>query len=324
MSTVETVDFKGELLKRRDRLSRAPVGQASELARLLREIDEALDRIEEGTYGLCDVCLDPVEQDRLLGDPLLRTCLDHLTSVERQALEKDLALAVRVQRGMLPRDAMGEAGWTTAHHYEPAGTVGGDYCDLIPGPDGSLLFVVGDVSGKGVAASMLMASLRAIVRTVAGPRMSLVSTMESINRFFCESRPGSQFATLVLGYATPDGQVQICNAGHCPPLVLCDGAIREVRPSGFPVGMFCSATYQVETISVPPGSGFFIYTDGLSEARDGGDADFGAHRVVTLAAKHRELPPGAMVAAYLEELRAFRGAAAPTDDLTLLALRRDR
>src|SRR3981081_1150434 len=126
----------------------------------LHAVDVDLVRTAKGSYGLCQECPEPVEQDRLLADPLVRYCLDHLTVPERAALQRDLDLASEVQRNLLPQAGLRTSGWETSYHYAPVGPVSGDYCDLIPS-DGQLFFVLGDVSGKGVAASMLMAQLHA-------------------------------------------------------------------------------------------------------------------------------------------------------------------
>ncbi len=125
---------------------------------LLREVDSALERMAKGSYGLCEECHETIEQDRLLADPLVRYCLDHLTESQRAALQHDLDLASQVQRNLLPQVNLQAGGWDTSYYYAPLGPVSGDYCDLIPS-DGQLFFVLGDVSGKGVAASMLISSL---------------------------------------------------------------------------------------------------------------------------------------------------------------------
>ena len=89
--------------------------------------------MDEGTYGICDVCHGSVEKDRLIADPLVRLCLDHLTSEEQRALERDLELAAQVQRGLLPKSDVRYRDWRVHYLYRPAGIVSGDYCDLIPG-----------------------------------------------------------------------------------------------------------------------------------------------------------------------------------------------
>src|SRR6202048_4972051 len=165
MATLEASFLQGQLEERKRRLEAAIAStpRNSGLAGLLREVDSALDHMAKGSYGLCQECHEPVEQDRLLADPLVRYCLDHLTQPERDALQRDLDLAYQVQRNLLPQKGLRVAGWETSYHFAPVGAVSGDYCDLIPS-GGRLLFLLGAVSGKGVAASMLMAQLHALFR----------------------------------------------------------------------------------------------------------------------------------------------------------------
>src|SRR5689334_1809514 len=157
MATREITFLQNELAIRKQRLETA-IAMApdnSGLAGLLREVDSALERMDKGTYGLCLECHEPVEQQRLMMDPLVRYCLDHLTQPQRAELQRDLDLASQVQRNLLPQVGLCAGGWETSYRYVPVGPVSGDYCDLISS-DGRLFFVLGDVSGKGVAASMLM------------------------------------------------------------------------------------------------------------------------------------------------------------------------
>src|SRR5258705_4143231 len=125
--------LKEQLQHRRERLlvSTTQSKENSSVLRLLKEVDDALKRMEEGTYGLCETCHDCVEKDRLLANPLLKYCLDHLTSEEQRALEQDLELASKVQGQFLPEQNVKHNGWEISYYYEPAGPVSGDYCDLI-------------------------------------------------------------------------------------------------------------------------------------------------------------------------------------------------
>ena len=188
VTAIESV-LREQLFDRRHKLEVAADGfkKTGEVTRLLREVDAALQGMEDGTYGLCDVCHDPVETERLLANPLARLCLDHLTPTEQRALEDDLALAAQIQTGLLPQPSQKIDGWEVAFHYQPAGLVSGDYCDLISSDDDSLHFVLGDVSGKGVAASMLMANLQAMFRTLISTKLPLDQILERASRVFCES-----------------------------------------------------------------------------------------------------------------------------------------
>src|SRR6202049_1061279 len=210
MATLEASFLQGRLEERKRRLevAVATAPRNSGLAGLLREVDSALDRMTEGTYGLCLECHESVEHDRLLADPLVRYCLDHLTQSERAALQRDLDLASQVQRNLLPRNGLSVGGWETSYNFAPVGAVSGDYCDLIP-YDGQLLFLLGDVSGKGVAASMMMAQLHALFRSLAGMSLPLGQIVAHVNRVLCESALAGHYATLVCGLAKSNGEVEI-------------------------------------------------------------------------------------------------------------------
>src|SRR5262250_15636 len=133
MGGLTDVFFREQLLERRDRLHSAMAvsRQAGSLVTLLNEVDSALARLDQGTYGLCETCHESVEKARLLADPLVRYCLDHLTSDQRRRLEEDLDLASQIQRELLPKPDMAFEGWHVSYHYKMLGPVSGDYCDVI-------------------------------------------------------------------------------------------------------------------------------------------------------------------------------------------------
>jgi sigma-B regulation protein RsbU (phosphoserine phosphatase) len=153
---------------------------------LLHQVDSALERMDGGAYGLCEGCYEPIEADRLLADPLLCFCLDHLNDKQRVALQQDLDLASRIQSGLLPHREFHSRHWEACYHYEAAGAVSGDYCELLNPEDasGRLFFSVGDVSGKGVAASLRMAHLHAIMRSLLSAGLPLREIVERANRIF--------------------------------------------------------------------------------------------------------------------------------------------
>jgi phosphoserine phosphatase RsbU/P len=314
--------FRDQLLDRRRRLESAAASPAAdEVVRLLKEVDEALRRMDVGSFGLCETCHDPIEADRLLADPLTRFCLDHLTPVEQRALEQDLALASRIQRELLPKSETRYDGWGIAYHYEPAGPVSGDYCDLIYGNDGTLYFALGDVAGKGVAAAMLMSHLSALLRTLISVGMPLEALMERASRVFCESTLPTHYATLVCGRASPSGEVEICNAGHPPPLVVREEGITAIDATGLPIGMFSSERFSARAVPLAPGESLLLYSDGLLEAESAGGAEYGLARLAALAASGARLAPSALVGACVRDVIAFRGPKA-SDDLTVMAIRK--
>jgi len=322
MATVERSFLNNQLEERKRRLEAAIVlaPQNASLAGLLREVDSALDRVAAGTYGLCEECHDTVEADRLMADPLVRYCLDHLTQSQRAALQRDLDLASQVQRKLLPQAGLQAGGWETHYHYAPAGPVSGDYCDLIAS-DGSLFFALGDVSGKGVAASMLMTQLHALFRSLTGVGLPLGQIVTRANRVFGESALAGQYATLVCGQAKTNGEIEIHNAGHLPVIVVGRGGVLRVESTGLPLGMFCEAEFSATRLQTDVGDSLFLFTDGLSEARKDDD-EYGVDRVTRLVRQHGTKRPAELIASCLEDLRGFVNGGPPHDDLTLLALRR--
>jgi sigma-B regulation protein RsbU (phosphoserine phosphatase) len=326
MATPEVDYLRTQLLERRQRLESA-VAHAPEnasLAGLLQQVDAALERMGKGTYGVCEACHESIEHERLLADPLVCYCLDHLTPDERRRLEADLEQAARIQAALLPPRNLSVAGWEVHYHYEPAGPVSGDYCDLIPadGQKGDLFFLVGDVSGKGVAASLLMSHLHAIFRALVSASLPVEALVEQANRILCASALSGQYATLVCGRARAGGAVEICNAGHPPVLVARGGEVAQMDSTGMPVGLFCSTQYGARRLELAPGDALFLYTDGLSEARNAASAEYGAARLARVVAESHSRGAQGLTEACLDDLRRFAAGARRADDLTILALRR--
>ncbi len=322
MATLEVKFLQGQLEERKRRLevAIASAPQNSRLAGLLHEVDSALDRMNEGTYGLCLECHDSVEQERLLADPLVRYCLDHLTPPQRTALERDLDLASEVQRNLLPQKGLRAGCWETSYHFAPLGAVSGDYCDLIPS-DGQLLFLLGDISGKGVAASMLMAQLHALFRGLTRISLPLGQIVTHVNRFFCECALAGQYATLVCGLAKPTGEVEIHNAGHCPAIAVGRGGAFSIESTDLPLGMFLETEFSATRVQLEAGDTLFLFTDGLSEASNGSD-EYGVDRILTFVRQQAGRQPAELIASCLDELRGFTNGSPSFDDLTVLAIRR--
>lgn len=324
MDASAEVYLEGQLQERRRRLVLA-ASQSRENTRildLLQEVDSALDRLNKGSFGLCESCHDPIERDRLLADPLVRFCLDHLTDSEQRALEQDLGLASQIQTGLLPKSSLQFSGWQVAYHYEPAGLVSGDYCDLIATQAGDLFFLLGDVSGKGVAASMLMAHLHAMFRTLISLGLSLEEMMNRANRLFCESTTASSYATLACGRAGKTGQIEICNAGHCPPKLFRSGPVENVEPTSLPLGLFCNSEFSTKSMVLYEEDVLLLFTDGVSEAADPSGQEYGETRLVALLSAHHSLPPQRLVETCWRDHVTFRQGAARRDDMTVMVLKR--
>src|SRR5215813_4230783 len=310
--------MREQLVIRRERVATAisSNGADPQLTSLLQEVDAALERFEGGTYGLCEVCHDTVEADRLIANPLERFCIDHLNANERQALEDDLNLASEIQRGLLPSHNLRVDGWHFDYCYEPARVVSGDYIDIIPNGDGDLYFVLGDVSGKGVAASMLMAKLHAVFRSLIPLGLGVDQLTERASRLFGDSTLPGQYATLICGRASQNGTVSICNAGHPPALLSCRGKIEQISATGLPLGMFRNQKFSVGNLKLERGDTVLLYTDGVPEALNSSEEEYGMSRLIEIATASSSLPPEEVVTRCLSNVSKFRGGRARSDDVS--------
>jgi sigma-B regulation protein RsbU (phosphoserine phosphatase) len=327
MQTGTVHALQHQLLDRRARLREALTEDDSDavLVRLLQQVDAALDRFANDEYARCLVCRGRMLEEDLLGNPLLEYCLCGLTPEQQSALEHDLELARRIQTALLPDPRLEADGWESSYRYEPAGVVSGDYCDLwVTGNgDGALTFAVGDVSGKGVAASLLMAHLQAAFRSLVGAGVSLSETVEQVNRQLLEATIPSHYATLACGRARADGTVEVVNAGHTPPLIARRGSVEALGPTGFPIGLVGDRPYRVTRFRLEEGEALVLYTDGLTEARRGAEEEYGDERLRHFLVKSvNGASARGLVRAMRGDLAGFLGETAPSDDLTLMALRR--
>jgi phosphoserine phosphatase RsbU/P len=321
--------IREQLEKRRNELqtvisSAARAVPAAPFLELLSEVDSALQRMDAGTYGICEACHDSVEKDRLLADPLVKLCLDHLTNEEQRALERDLELAARVQRGLLPRSDIGFKDWRVHYQYNPAGMVSGDYCDLIPpaNEDGELVFLLGDVAGKGVAASLLMTHLHAMFRSLVGVALSLDKLLEMANSVFCQSTIAGQYATLICGRAGRHGEIEIGSAGHLAALLVSKDGVRQVCSTGVPLGMFGTSRYTIDRLRMEPGDSLLLYTDGISEATNASGTEYGAARLSDIAAERHGWVPQELAAACMKDVKSFSAGRKQADDQTLMVVHR--
>jgi len=294
--------------------------QGAQFVHLLQEVDAALGRLECGSYGICQSCHESVNAEQLLTDPLVRFCLDCLGPKEQAALEKDLELAAQIQTRLLPRRDFRCDGWHVAYHYKPLGVVSGDYVDLIVGPDQQLYFMVGDVAGKGVAASMLMSNLSAIFRTLIPLGLPLAALMERANRIFTGSTLPTQFATLICGRAMPGGALELCSAGHVPALVITADYVQQVDSHGLPIGLFAEQKFTTSHFEIAKGNSLVLFSDGFSEARMN-EEEYGYERIAETAMKSAGREPGEIVAACVRDLETFIERSPAFDDQTLMVVR---
>ncbi len=318
--TVYVNSVREQLLAGRARLADVLAeNESDKVQRLLNEVDSALHRIEHGSFGVCEVCMGEVPSEELAENPLVRVCLECLTPKQQRALEYDLELAAQIQKGLLPPQNLTISGWDISYHYQPAGMVSGDYCDVIK-EDGHLHFIMADVSGKGVAAAMLASNLRAVFRSLIPLRLPVEELMVRANRLFHESALPNQYATLVFGSISNQGELQMANAGHLPVLLAGKSGVRTFESNCKPLGYFSDDRVEVVKASMSPGDTVVLYTDGISEAENEAGDEYSTERLRQLILEQQSCCPTELVNACKRQLAAFRGSRERADDETLLAI----
>jgi phosphoserine phosphatase RsbU/P len=317
--------FKSQLEARRRHLLHASAdgGQArARLRWLLEEVDAALARLGDGTFGICETCLEPIEVDRLVHDPLVRICGDHPPEAETHRLARDLALARAVQRRLLPPPQAVIDGWTFYYRYAAAGHVGGDYVDVIEETrGGEPLVLLGDVAGKGFAASMLVSQLHAMFRSLSPHCGDTTELLARANDLFSSSAAGAVYATVLVAALGTDRTISLYSAGHWPPFVRRGSRVEAVPlEGGLPLGMFPSSQYAPTRVSLDDGDTLLFFTDGASEARDAAGQEFGRDRLASVMAAAPSTAPFDIVESCFESLRRFEDGVPAQDDLTLASV----
>lgn len=271
---------------------------------------------------LCAVCEGTLDADRLRAGPLKRVCLECLSDDERQALEHDLEVANQIQANLLPARNFSFGRWQINYHYQPLGAVSGDHIDLIrPGRTGQALhFLFGDVSGKGVAASILMANLQALFRSLVSQELPLGEIIERANALFHESTAANSYATLVAGRLNGGGSLEFSNAGHNPPLLVRAGSVSPLTAGAPPLGFSGHTRFEAECFRLEAQDFLFLYTDGLSEAANGDGEEYGAKRLEEALVGLRGLPARTIVESVVDGANTFQNGAPQVDDLTAMAI----
>jgi phosphoserine phosphatase RsbU/P len=193
-----------------------------------------------------------------------------LEVADRLSLKHDLNVARDIQQAMLPQGTYRAPGLEVHGETRPANTVGGDFYDLIPLPDGRLIFALGDVAGKGSPAALLMALLLAIMRTLVDEGLEPGPLLERLNTQVLRHAPRSRFVTLFFAIYEPSGRLLWVNAGQNPPrLRRADGRVEALHASGLALGMFEGSTYTAQAAMLHPGDLLVAYSDGITEAEHG-------------------------------------------------------
>ena len=306
-----------------------PAERGTELAASLREprplivFATAYERfaVDAFQYDAADYLLKPVTRARL------QATVDRLRQklAVRQDTSRELADAVRAQAHLLPRALPDVPGYAMAARTLPARAVGGDFYDTCE-IDGRLVFVLGDVSGKGMAAGLIASSVQARWEAAVRQRdFTLAAMMASLNRDVMASTEGSRYATLLHGVLSPDsGELRYVSAGH-PDAVLVSGdgrwtlALASTAPA---VGLIDGAEFPSALHTLRPGDTLVVMSDGVNEARNDAGLELDLARIAGLAATHRAAPPTVLADAVVDEVRRHRGTDQGQDDVTVFILRR--
>ena len=239
----------------------------------------------------------------------------------RQAsIGSELRIARRIQEDMLPKSSLDMDGLAVHGLLAPAKEVGGDLYDYYV-RDGKLFFCIGDVCGKGVPAAMVMAVVHSLLRMLSEREEDPARIIGDLNREACQNNESGVFVTLFLGVLDlATGRLRYCNAGHDHPVLARDTVEELPALANVPVGTFDDFQYQAQETVVSPGTLLFLYTDGVTEAKDAGRRQYGRERLLqTLSTCSRE--PAAIVREIEHSVRAFSGTAGQSDDITTLAIR---
>jgi serine phosphatase RsbU (regulator of sigma subunit)/predicted ester cyclase len=257
----------------------------------------------------------------------LHTTLERLEQEmrDRERVEQELRVAQRIQHALLPNNVPELEGWGIAHDYRPAREVGGDFYDFLNLNEGRLGLIIGDVSGKGIPAALVMACTQSVLRAVTQRAGILPGrTLEEANEVLYTYLPTNIFATCFYAVLdTSDGRLRYANAGHNLPCCWHEGIATELRARGMPLGLMPQMGYEEKERTLAPGDGVLLYSDGLVEAHSPQREMFGFPRMQRYVGAHAE--GAALIDSLLAELEQFTGEGwEQEDDITLLTLQKYR
>jgi sigma-B regulation protein RsbU (phosphoserine phosphatase) len=264
----------------------------------------------------------------LLSGFLLMNLLVLLEVADRLSLKRDLEVAREIQNAMLPEGTWSGPNVEAFGLTKPANTVGGDFYDILPQPDGTVLVALGDVAGKASPAALLMALLLAILRTLVDEGLPLPALVQRLNLPVCRHAPASRFITLFLASFHPStGRLEFVNAGQTPPLLRRqNGSIERLMSGGVALGMFEGSTYQAGELHMNPGDALLMYSDGMTEAESPDGRPFdeaGLERTLALyAGAYQKSAAAELGKAVFDAVERHRRDQRLQDDLTVLVLSR--
>ena len=240
---------------------------------------------------------------------------------EQERIQSELHIAREIQMSMVPAEFPKFEGLDMSAFMNPAKEVGGDLYDYFI-RDEKLFFCIGDVSGKGVPSAMVMSVILSMFRAFSAHENNPAHIMQAVNEASCRGNDSNMFVTIFIGVLDlPTGRLRYCDAGHDAPMVMTEGkwVMLDVIPH-LPVGVFEDVKYGMQETQMNPDSTIFLYTDGLTEAKNHKRKQFGINRVGEVLAANSQLPPQQLLKAITNKVHEFVGDAEQSDDLTMMAV----
>ncbi len=243
---------------------------------------------------------------------------------QQERLERELQLAMEIQQRFQPTAPPLVAGYELQGISFPCYEIGGDYYDFIRREDGRLVIALGDVSGKGTAAALLMSSLHASIHAQTGSHDTLVATISAVNRYLADNIPSNRFVTLFYAELDPDsGALSFLNAGHNPPLIVhAAGTVEQLASGGLPLGIKADADYREGRTTLQPGDVLVIYSDGVTEAASPNGEEFGPTRLYEVVSRNVDASAAGIRDRIESALTKFSQGTQAADDITLVIVKR--
>jgi len=248
----------------------------------------------------------------------------HERLMEQQLLQHDLELAKSIQESFLPHEMPAIDGYKAAYYMRSAFEVGGDFYDTVALADGRFAYLIGDISGKGVSAAMIMSTVLSDIRMELTHAGNAAEILKRFNASLCHKAKNGMFVSLILMILNPEtGELEIANAGHLPPVHILNQRIwQHDEASGPPAGIILDAKYECTSLTLEPGEMVLLYTDGITEARNSHHIMLGAGRLLAWLTECPDSPEACMEE-LVERIQLFAEEATQSDDITMLILGRD-